>query len=73
MKIKNILFCFTLSLISFVASAQSIKGVVKGADNTEPLIGASIYWAGTSVGVSSALDGSFTIHRVKGYVQLIAS
>ena len=34
MKIKNILFCFTLSLISFVASAQSIKGVVKGADNT---------------------------------------
>jgi hypothetical protein len=73
MKIKNILFCFTLSLISFVASAQSIKGVVKGADNTEPLIGASIYWAGTSVGVSSALDGSFTIHRVKGYDQLIAS
>ena len=70
---KNILFCFTLSLISFVASAQSIKGVVKGADNTEPLIGASIYWAGTSVGVSSALDGSFTIHRVKGYDQLIAS
>lgn len=73
MKIKNILFCFTLSLISFVASAQSIKGVVKGADITEPLIGASIYWAGTSVGVSSALDGSFTIHRVKGYDQLIAS
>ena len=73
MKIKNILFCFTLSLISFVASAQSIKGVVKGADNTESLIGASIYWAGTSVGVSSALDGSFTIHRVKGYDQLIAS
>ena len=73
MKIKNILFCFTLSLISLVASAQSIKGVVKGADNTEPLIGASIYWAGTSVGVSSALDGSFTIHRVKGYDQLIAS
>ena len=73
MKIKNILFCFTLSLISFVASAQSIKGVVKGVDNTEPLIGASIYWAGTSVGVSSALDGSFTIHRVKGYDQLIAS
>ena len=73
MKIKNILFCFMLSLISFVASAQSIKGVVKGADNTEPLIGASIYWAGTSVGVSSALDGSFTIHRVKGYDQLIAS
>ena len=73
MKIKNILFCFTLSLISFVASAQSIKGVVKGADNTEPLIGASVYWAGTSVGVSSALDGSFTIHRVKGYDQLIAS
>ena len=73
MKIKNILFCITLTLISFIASAQSIKGVVKGADNTEPLIGASIYWAGTSVGVSSALDGSFTIHRVKGYDQLIAS
>ncbi len=73
MKIKNILFCFTLTLISFIASAQSIKGVVKGADNTDPLIGASIYWAGTSVGVSSALDGSFTIHRVKGYDQLIAS
>ena len=73
MKIKNILFCFILSVVSFSVSAQSVKGVVKGGENAEELIGASVYWAGTSVGVSTSLDGSYTIHRVKGYDQLVAS
>ena len=73
MKIKNILFCFILSVVSFSVSAQSVKGVVKGGENAEALIGASVYWAGTSVGVSTSLDGSYTIHRVKGYDQLVAS
>ena len=62
-----------LSLLSFNLAAQNVSGVVCDASNNEPLIGASVYWAGTSVGVSTSLDGSYTIHRVKGYDQLVAS
>lgn len=52
--------------------AQDIKGLVFDADN-EPLIGASVYWDGTNVGTSTDADGRFTLHRVKGYDNLVAS
>ncbi|WP_418413323.1 hypothetical protein, partial [Alistipes putredinis] len=46
-------FKYLAVLVFFVASAfgaaraQNVKGVVYGADTDEPLIGASVYWAGT--------------------------
>ena len=73
MKIKNILLCGLLSLISVSLSAQSIRGVVRDASTNEPLIGASVYWLGTNVGVGTELDGAFELHRVKGYDQLVAA
>ena len=54
------------------AVAQDIKGTVRG-DGNEPLIGASVYWAGTTVGVATDADGAFALHRVKGYDRLVAS
>ena len=73
MKIKNILLCGLLSLISFNLSAQNIRGVVRDASTNEPLIGASVYWLGTNVGIGTELDGSFELHRVKGYDSLVAA
>ena len=73
MKIKNILLCGLLMLISVSLSAQNIRGIVRDASTNEPLIGASVYWLGTNVGVGTEVDGSYELHRVKGYDQLVAA
>jgi len=52
--------------------AQDIRGAVRDADN-RPLAGASVYWAGTTVGASTDAEGAFLLHRVKGYDRLVAS
>ena len=46
--------------------------MVRDADN-QPLVGASVYWAGTTVGASTDAQGAFLLHRVKGYDRLVAS
>ena len=55
-----------------VAVAQDIKGTVRDSAG-QPLIGASVYWAGTTVGIATADDGSYALHRVKGYDKLVAA
>ena len=72
MKIKKILLTFACAAVSFGAAAQDIKGTVADVSG-EPLIGASVYWAGTTVGIATNLDGTFAIHRVKGYDKLVAA
>lgn len=52
--------------------AEDLKGIVRDADN-QPLVGASVYWAGTTVGTSTDASGVFSLHRVKGYDELVAS
>ena len=52
--------------------AQDIRGAVCDADD-RPLAGASVYWAGTTVGASTDAEGAFLLHRVKGYDRLVAS
>lgn len=52
--------------------AQDIRGAVRDADD-RPLAGASVYWAGTTVGASTDAEGAFLLHRVKGYDCLVAS
>lgn len=47
-------------------------GVVLGSDN-QPLLGASVFWEGTTVGTGTNVSGEFSLHRVKGYDRLIAS
>ena len=53
-------------------SAQNVRGVVRDT-NGEPLIGASVYWEGTTVGMVTELDGSYDIYRVKGHNRLVAA
>lgn len=56
---KNILFLVGL-LIPVIVSAQSISGKVTN-DKNEPLGHANVYWQGTTIVVSTALDGTFKI------------
>ncbi len=52
--------------------AQNVEGVV--FDNEDkPLVGATVWWANTTVGDVTDLDGAFSTYRVKEYNQLVAS
>ncbi|MBQ2727699.1 MAG: TonB-dependent receptor [Alistipes sp.] len=72
MKIKSLILFFTLLATSFSVRAQALQGKVLDAAG-QPLIGASVYWAGTTVGASSDVEGGFAVYRVKGYDRLVAS
>lgn len=71
-KMKFLIILFFYFITSGVLFAQGLRGEVFGSDG-EPLIGASVYWAETNVGVSTDSIGRFSIHKVKGYSKLVAS
>ena len=54
------------------ASSQNVIGKVLDAQG-KPLPGASVYWADTSVGVATDLEGNFSLYRVKGNDALVAT
>lgn len=73
MKINRILAISILfTAVCGSLRAQDVRGVVRDADN-QPLVGASVYWAGTTIGASTDASGAFLLHRVKGYDDLVAS
>ncbi len=53
-------------------AGQLIKGSVKD-ENGEPIIGASVYFKGTSIGVATDLDGNFTLKTTAPDQILVAS
>ena len=70
-KIFSILVFFLCSLFLVPVHAQ-ITGVVLD-EHGEPLVGANVYWAGTSVGVATDFEGNFTLMPTKGTNRLVAS
>ena len=52
--------------------AQELRGEVRDAEG-RPLAGASVYWAGTTVGTSADGGGAFRLHRVKCRELIVAS
>ena len=54
------------------AEAQNVTGRVLDAQG-KPLPGASVYWADTTVGVATDLEGNFSLYRVKENTSLVAS
>lgn len=73
MKINKILI-FTLFATALCGTlrAQELRGTVRDADN-QPLIGAAVYWAGTTIGTTTDASGAFQLHRVKNYDQVVAT
>ena len=65
---------FVVALLGGVAtlSAQNVRGVVRDT-NGEALIGASVYWEGTTVGTATNIDGSYEVYRVKNHTRLVAA
>lgn len=69
---KSAIFAILALSVCGSLRAQDLRGVVRDADG-QPLAGASVYWAGTTVGASADASGGFVIHKVKGYDRLVAS
>ena len=70
---KRTLFLVSaFALLAASAEAQDLRGVVRDAEG-QPLVGASVYWAGTTIGASTDAEGAFLLHRVKNYDRLVAS
>lgn len=65
---------FVVALLGGVItlSAQNIRGVVRDTKG-EVLIGASVYWEGTTVGTATDVDGTYELYRVKGHDRLVAA
>ncbi len=72
MKYSKLFIIILMLFATYSLRAQELRGRVCDA-NKQPLVGASVYWAGTTVGASSDAEGGFRIHRVKGYDRLVAS
>ena len=69
-KISLLILAFVFG--TSIVSAQSISGKVVDLQG-KPLPGASVYWANTSVGIATDLEGNFSLYRVKGNDALVAS
>jgi len=59
---KLILFLFTICIgFTFSANAQTITGVITGADDGQPLPGVNIQEKGTTTGAITDFNGAYTI------------
>lgn len=72
MTIKRIILSFVALASAAAAQAQDLRGTVRDAEG-QPLVGAAVYWAGTTVGASTDAEGAFQLHRVKNYDRLVAT
>ena len=64
--------CVLALCIGSTLQAQELRGTICDTEK-QPLIGATVYWAGTTVGTSTDAEGVYHIHRVKNYDNLVAS
>jgi outer membrane cobalamin receptor len=64
---KFILLAVVQALIIFSVRGQSLHGHVhqEGEDGHGPLIGASIFWQGTTIGTTTDVNGEFTLEKPK--------
>ena len=65
---KKILYIILLSVLPGQILAQkTLEGKVLDSDGKTGLVGASVYWAGTSTGTSTNDAGYFVLRKVRGH------
>ena len=72
MKVTKIILVVFLAVQPWVWASAHAWGTVLD-DKGEPLVGANVYWAGTTVGVATDVDGRFQLEPVKSTNLLVAS
>ena len=61
-----------LLLLPYLCAHAHVWGVVLD-DKGFPLVGANVYWAGTTIGVATDLDGQFKLEPIKETNRLVTS
>ena len=69
---KKIIFAVLFVALPWVWASAHAWGIVLD-DKGEPLVGANVYWAGTTVGVATDVDGRFHLEPVKSTNLLVTS
>ena len=72
MKVTKIILVVFLAVQPWVWASAHAWGTVLD-DKGEPLVGANVYWAGTTVGVATDVDGRFQLEPVKSTNLLVTS
>lgn len=72
MKVTKIILVVFLAVQPWVWASAHAWGTVLD-DKGEPLVGANVYWAGTTVGVATDVDGQFQLEPVKSTNLLVTS
>ena len=72
MKVTKIILVVFLVVQPWVWASAHAWGTVLD-DKGEPLVGANVYWAGTTVGVATDVDGRFQLEPVKSTNLLVTS
>ncbi len=73
MKIYKFMVALSAVIISVGSlSAEPLSGTIKDTEG-QPLIGASVWWEGTTVGCATDAEGRYSLRRVKGYDRVVAS
>ncbi|MBL4560534.1 MAG: TonB-dependent receptor [Labilibaculum sp.] len=76
MQFKNYILIglFILVSQSLIAQVGTLSGAVKEKDGTNPLIGANVYFNGTTIGVSTNRDGFYSFRNLKvGEYEIVVS
>ena len=70
----RILFFIILYMISFTVFSQTVTGYVFDENSKEPLVGAAVYFDGTTIGAITNKEGYFKLEFEKiGTVPLVVS
>ena len=69
---NKVLFFICFVFLYTIHTHAQVSGVVLDG-NGEPMIGANVYWAGTTIGVATDIEGAFTLMPVKGNNTLVTS
>ena len=72
MKVTKIILVVFLAVQPWIWASAHAWGTVLD-DKGEPLVGANVYWAGTTVGVATDVDGRFQLEPVKSTNLLVTS
>lgn len=71
-KMSKYILTVLLSILPHLCAYAHVWGVVLD-DKGFPLVGANVYWAGTTIGVATDLDGQFKLEPIKETNRLVTS
>ena len=69
---RKIIFALLLMFAAYASAYAHAWGTVLD-DKGEPLVGANVYWAGTTIGVATDIDGRFQLEPVQSTNLLVTS